>query len=106
MKALDETRTPLAGTALQGLDRLASAAGPSGSARLASIVRKSCIAICADPDPGVSPATRAAALRLAGQRGYIEALPDAERLTRTGPNEFVRKCAEKTLSELHDLANR
>ena len=55
MKALDETRTPLAGTALQGLDRLASAAGPSGSARLASI---------------------------------------------------VRKCAEKTLSELHDLANR
>lgn len=106
MKALDETRTPLAGTALQGLDRLASAAGPSGSARLASIVRKSCIAICADPDPGVSPATRAAALRLAGQRGYIEALPDAERLSRTGPNEFVRKCAEKTLSELHDTANR
>lgn len=38
--------------------------------------------------------------------GYIEALPDAERLSRTGPNEFVRKCAEKTLSELHDLANR
>ena len=35
-----------------------------------------------------------------GEKGYAEVNPDAERLSREGANEFIRRCALKTLEEL------
>ena len=95
MKCLDDIVTPIAGTALQGLDRLGAYDG-----RLADIVRESAVGIVSMRHPGMSPATLAAAIRLVGERGFADALPAVELLVRSGPNEFVRKCAEKTVLEL------
>ena len=35
-----------------------------------------------------------------GEKGYAEVNPDAERLSREGANEFIRRCVSKTLEEL------
>lgn len=45
-------------------------------------------------------ATPSLALRLAGEKGYAEVKSAAERLFREGANEFIRRCASKTLEEL------
>ena len=97
LEALADIRTPLAGTALQGLRRL-DESDPTRFAGTASIVRGAAIRICAGAK--AHPATLAAALRLAGEKDYAEVKPDAERLSREGVNEFVRRCASKTLEEL------
>ncbi len=72
VKAAGEKWKPYAGTALYSLaeDRRAS---PSGKAEL----RRLTLALCA---PGANNAARIAALQLAGQRGYTEALPTVRKM--------------------------
>jgi hypothetical protein len=67
VKAAGRTNQPYAGTALYALAEDASAT-PAHEAAL----RRLTLALCA---PGANPVARIAAIQLAGQRGYAEALP-------------------------------
>ena len=67
VKAAGRINQPYAGTALYSLAEDASAT-PAQDAEL----RRLTLALCA---PGANPVARIAAIQLAGQRGYAEALP-------------------------------
>jgi hypothetical protein len=98
--AMRETDKTIAGTALLGMDRLATTYGEFDRSAIASN------AVSLAANDGAFAPIRATALLVCEQHGMKEVLPIARMLAQTGENTHLRMVAVKTLGVLGEKEDR